>query len=78
MDENQCLQDERVDCSSGCMRAFVWDFEGSRSSQWSSPIIKRGLELMDGTFGSTFGKEEVGVRFPLLVSSLSQFLLMKD
>ena len=29
VDENQCLQDERVDCSSGCMRAFVWDFKGS-------------------------------------------------
>ena len=26
--KNECLQDEVVDCSSGCMRAFVWDFEG--------------------------------------------------
>ena len=22
--KNQCLQDEGVDCSFGCMRAFVW------------------------------------------------------
>ena len=26
-DENQCLQDEGIDYSSHCMRAFVWDFE---------------------------------------------------
>jgi hypothetical protein len=24
-DENQCLEDEGADCSSSCMRAFVWD-----------------------------------------------------
>ena len=24
---NQCLQDEEVDCSSHCMRAFMWDFD---------------------------------------------------
>ena len=24
----QCLQDEGVDCSSHCVRAFVWGFEG--------------------------------------------------
>ena len=30
--KNQCLQNERVDCSSHRMRAFVWDFEGSLSS----------------------------------------------
>ena len=29
VDENQCLQDERVGCSSHCMRPFMWDFEGS-------------------------------------------------
>ena len=28
--KNQCLQDEGVDYSSHCMRAFVWDFEGSQ------------------------------------------------
>jgi hypothetical protein len=27
--KNQCLQDEGVGCSSGCMRAFMWDFKGS-------------------------------------------------
>ena len=27
--KNQCLQDGGVDCSFSCMRAFVWDFEGS-------------------------------------------------
>jgi hypothetical protein len=26
----QCLQDEAVDCSSHCMKAFVWDFDGSQ------------------------------------------------
>jgi len=29
-DEKSILQDEGVDCSSSCMRAFVWDFEGSQ------------------------------------------------
>ena len=28
--KNQCLQDERVDCSSHRMRAFEWEFEGSQ------------------------------------------------
>jgi hypothetical protein len=64
--KNQCLQDERVDCSSNSMRAFVWDFEGSQRVPLTS------------TFGSTFGKEEIGVRFPPLVSFLLQVLLMKD
>ena len=27
--KNQCLQDDGVDCSSGSIRAFVWDFESS-------------------------------------------------
>jgi hypothetical protein len=35
--QNQCLQDEGVDCSSGCIRAFVWDFEGSQSLKF--PIL---------------------------------------
>ena len=30
VDDNQCLENEGVDCSSHRMRAFVWDFEGSR------------------------------------------------
>ena len=30
--KNECLQDEGVDCSSGCTRAFVWDFEGFQVS----------------------------------------------
>jgi hypothetical protein len=42
VDESQCLQDEGVDCSSSCMRAFVWDLEGSHSSQWSSRREGRG------------------------------------
>jgi hypothetical protein len=29
---NQCLQDERVDCSSHCMRSFVWDVKVPRGS----------------------------------------------
>ena len=37
--KNQYLQDEGVDCLSHRMRAFVWDFEGSLSSQWSSRSI---------------------------------------
>ena len=28
--ENKCMQDEGVDCSSGCMRAFVWDLKISK------------------------------------------------
>ena len=39
--KSTCLQDEGVDYSSGCMRAFVWGFEGSQSSQWSYPKGKR-------------------------------------
>ena len=35
-------------------------------------IIKRGLELTTNTLGSTFGKEEVGIRFPPSTSSLPQ------
>ena len=31
--KNYWLQDEGVDCSSGCIRAFVWEFEGSQSFQ---------------------------------------------
>ena len=86
------LQDEGVDNSSHRMRTFVWDFEGSLSSQWSSAgdyienlgnpmitfkiphkythkfhfisrlVIKRGLELMASSLGSTFRKKEVGIR----------------
>ena len=46
--KNQCLQDEGVDFSSGCMRAFVWDFEGSQripkapnGVPWSSNFLQR-------------------------------------
>jgi hypothetical protein len=69
--KNQCLQDEGVDCSSGCMRAFMWDFEGFQSSQTSQSlgtlmqpvrihfisklVIERGLELMASALSSTFG-----------------------
>ena len=28
--KNHCLQDQGVDCSSHCKRAFVWDIEGSQ------------------------------------------------
>ena len=35
--KNQCMQDEGVDHSLGCMRAFVWDFKGSQSFQWRTP-----------------------------------------
>ena len=37
--KDQCLQDEGVDSSSHHMRVFVWDFEGSLSSQRSSPEV---------------------------------------
>ena len=36
------------------------------------------MELMVSALGSTFRKEEVGVRFPRLASSLPQVLLVKD
>ena len=80
--KNQCLQDEGVVCSSHCMRAFVWDFEGSHTNALiqsvkfhfiSKLVIKRGLELMANTVGSTFRKEEVVV-LPL-ASSPPQILL---
>ena len=29
VDEKSMLQDEGVDCSSGCIRAFVWDYGNS-------------------------------------------------
>ena len=53
-----------------------WRFsKGSLRSQWSR---EKGLELMASTLGSTFQKEEVGVRLPLwLASSPLQVLLMK-
>jgi hypothetical protein len=34
--KTQYLQDEGVDRSSDSRKAFVWDFEDSQSSQWSS------------------------------------------
>ena len=43
--EKWCLQDERVDCSSGCMRAFVWNF-------WSSqrvPKVFNGVPIISST-----------------------------
>ena len=118
--KNQCLKDEGVDYSSGCTRAFVWNFEGSQRvlkvpnrvplplpqrgtplgtlrTLWepskthtnaliqllefyffSQLVIKRGLELMASTLGSTFKNQEVRVRFPPLASSPPQVLLIKD
>jgi hypothetical protein len=66
------------------MRAFVSDFEGPQRvlkvpngvprrvviKFISRLVIKRGLELMTSIVGSTFRKEEAGVRFPPLASSL--------
>ena len=47
--KNQCLQDEGVDDSSHHMKAFVWDFEGSRrvpyvpnAIPWRVPSIPNG------------------------------------
>ena len=33
--EKSMFEDEGVDCSFSCMKAFVWDFEGFQNSQWS-------------------------------------------
>ena len=62
--KNQCLQDEGLDCSSHCMRAFVCCFEGSHMVPYQNHfilglVIKMSLELMASTLGSTFQKEEV-------------------
>ena len=76
--KTQCLQDEGDDCSSGYVRAFVWDFEGSQRVPKVPSGVPRGLELIASIPGPTFGKEEVGVRLPPLASSLPQVLLMKD
>jgi hypothetical protein len=77
--ENQCLQDEGVDCSSSCMRAFVWDSKGSHRILFHFKYDhQKGLELTASTIGSTFGKEEVGIRFLPSASSLPQIMSMKD
>ena len=43
--KNQCFQDEGIDCSSGCMRAFVWDFEGSQRV----PKVSNGDPIISST-----------------------------
>ena len=40
--------------------------------------IKRGLELMIGTLGSIFDKEEIGVRTPQLAISHPKVFFKKD
>ena len=61
--KNQCLQDEGVDWSSHCMRAFVWDLHTNALIQ---PIefhfilmlvTNWGLEVTVSTIGSTFRKD---------------------
>ena len=42
-EKSMFLQDEGVDCSADCMRAFVWAFGGSQSSQWRFPPALRGI-----------------------------------
>ena len=44
---NQCLQDEGVGCSSGCIRAFVWDFEGV--IHWELWELSRNLKNLTQT-----------------------------
>ena len=44
----------------------------------SGLVIKRGLELMASTLGSTFWKEGIGIWSPILAVSPLQVFLMKD
>ena len=60
----------------GWLFIWRWDFEGSRSSfHFKCSLLKKGLGVDNF---ETFGKEEVGLWFPMLALSLPHVFLMKD
>ena len=56
----QCMQDEGFNCSSHCMRAFVWDVEGSQSSNnWNSGNSLETLKIPHGCSHHTTVKFQI-------------------
>ena len=88
--KNQCLQDEGVDSSSTVREHLCEILKVPHKSHTNALIqvvgfhfisrlaIKRGLELMIGTLGSIFDKEEIGVRTPQLAISNPKVFFKKD